>query len=83
MPRVLGLIGIKVMHPSEIGAVWDQALSADRPVVIDAICDPDVPPLPPHITFEQAKGYMSTIFKGDPNLPASPNSRPSRWSPIF
>ena len=44
-----------------------KALSADRPVVIDAHCDPDVPPLPPHITFKQAKGYMSSLMKGDPN----------------
>lgn len=29
-----------------------------RPVIIDAHCDPDVPPLPPHITMKQAKGYM-------------------------
>ena len=33
---------------------WDEALAADRPVVLEAIVDPEVPPLPPHITFEQA-----------------------------
>jgi pyruvate dehydrogenase (quinone) len=64
----LGLRGIKVSDPAQIGAVWDQALAADRPVVIDAECDPNVPPLPPHITFEQAKGYMFALAKGDPNL---------------
>lgn len=64
----LGLGGISVKDPSEIGPAWDQALSESRPVVIDAICDPDVPPLPPHITFEQAKGYMSSAIKGDPDL---------------
>ena len=46
---------------------YNRALTANRPVVIDAHCDPDVPPLPPHINFEQAKAYMSTLFQGDPN----------------
>ena len=64
----LGLGGIKVSHPSEVGPAWDRALAADRPMVIDAICDPDVPPLPPHITFEQAKGFTFALMKGDPNL---------------
>jgi pyruvate dehydrogenase (quinone) len=64
----LGLMGIELTDPKQIGAAWETALGADRPVVIDAHCDPDVPPLPPHITFEQAKGYLSSIFKGDPNL---------------
>jgi pyruvate dehydrogenase (quinone) len=63
----LGLKGIVVDTPSAIGAAWDQALAADRPMVIDAITDPDVPPLPPHITLEQAKAYASALFKGDPN----------------
>jgi pyruvate dehydrogenase (quinone) len=66
--QMLGLEGIELRHPNEIGAAWDAALKAGKPVVIDAHCDPDVPPLPPHITFEQAKGYMFSIFKGDANL---------------
>ncbi len=65
--NLLGLRGISVEKPGQISPAWNKALHADRPVVIDAICDPDVPPLPPHITFEQAKGYMSALVKGDPN----------------
>ncbi|HEX5481092.1 MAG TPA: thiamine pyrophosphate-requiring protein, partial [Terriglobia bacterium] len=63
----LGLRGILVDTPGDIGRAWDEALAADRPVVLEAITDPDVPPLPPHITFEQAKKYAETLFKGDPN----------------
>jgi pyruvate dehydrogenase (quinone) len=66
--EILGLEGIEVFDPGQIGPVWDIALSADRPVVIDAHTDPDVPPLPPHITFEQAKGFMFSMFEGDPNI---------------
>lgn len=65
--KLLGLEGIEVTRPEEIRPAYQRALQAGRPVVIDAHCDPDVPPLPPHINFEQAKGYMSTLFQGDPN----------------
>jgi pyruvate dehydrogenase (quinone) len=66
--RLIGLEGILLDKPEQIGHAWDYALSADRPAVIDAHCDPDVPPLPPHISFEQAKGYLTSLVKGDPNL---------------
>jgi pyruvate dehydrogenase (quinone) len=61
----LGLTGIRVDHPDQIGLAWDRALGADRPAVIEAITDPDVPPLPPHITFEQARAFASSVLGGD------------------
>jgi pyruvate dehydrogenase (quinone) len=63
----LGLKGIELTSPEKISAAWEAALAADRPTVIDAHTDPDVPPLPPHITFEQARGYLSSIMHGDPD----------------
>jgi pyruvate dehydrogenase (quinone) len=45
---------------------WERALSADRPTVIDAIVDPDVPPLPPHVTLKQAKAFGLSMLKMDP-----------------
>ncbi len=48
-------------------SAWDRALSASRPVVLEAITDPEVPILPPHITIEQAKKLVSSIIEGDPN----------------
>jgi pyruvate dehydrogenase (quinone) len=65
--ELLGLRGIRVEMPDRIGDAWDQALAADRPVVIDAITDPDVPPLPPHIELEHAKALTSALLKGDPD----------------
>jgi pyruvate dehydrogenase (quinone) len=64
--ELLGLRGIRVDKPDEIGRAWDQALSADRPVVLEARTDPNVPPLPPHITLKQAAAFSSTLLKGDP-----------------
>ena len=65
--QMLGLVGVEMNQPEDIGPGWEKAFAARRPVVIDAHSDPDVPPLPPHITLEQAKGYMFSMFKGDPN----------------
>lgn len=66
--HLLDLQGIELDRPDDVGDAWEQALRADRPTVIDAHTDPDVPPLPPHITLEQAKGYISSMVQGDPNL---------------
>jgi pyruvate dehydrogenase (quinone) len=65
--ELIGLRGLRVDRPDAVGAAWDEALAADRPVVLEALADPDVPPLPPHIKFEQAKAYASALWKGDPD----------------
>jgi len=66
--EMLGLIGIRVDRPEQIGPAWDQALNANRPVVLEAITDPEVPTLPPHITFEEAKKFTESMIKGEPRL---------------
>ena len=63
------MVGIKVDEPDQIGPAWDRALNADKPVVIEAITDPEVPPLPPHITFEQARKFMTSLLH-DPSRSA-------------
>ncbi|MGZ5018246.1 MAG: thiamine pyrophosphate-requiring protein [Methylobacter sp.] len=65
--ELIGLLGIRVDQPEQLADAWDRALNADRPVVLEAYVDPDVPPLPPHITFKQAKAYASAILQGDPD----------------
>ena len=57
--RSLGLHGENLDDPSALGGAWDRALAADRPTVLDVRCDPDVPPIPPHATFEQAKSLVA------------------------
>ncbi|MBV9641292.1 MAG: thiamine pyrophosphate-requiring protein [Mycobacteriaceae bacterium] len=65
--REMGLDAVAVDDPDQIGGAWDQALSADRPTVLDVRCDPDVPPIPPHATYEQMKDMAEAILKGDPD----------------
>jgi pyruvate dehydrogenase (quinone) len=64
--ELIGLGGIRVEEPEQIGPAWDEALSADRPVVLEVVTDPEVPPLPPHISLEQAKAFASSVLGGDP-----------------
>ena len=63
----LGLQAIAVDDPDKIGLAWDRALSADRPTVLDVRTDPNVPPIPPHATFEQFKDLTRSILAGDEN----------------
>jgi len=58
----LGLKGIRVDKPGDVGAAWDAALGADRPCVVAFRTDPEVPPLPPHITLDQAKKFMTSLL---------------------
>jgi pyruvate dehydrogenase (quinone) len=62
---LIGLRGIFVDDPDHVGRAWDEALTGDRPVVLEAYTDPNVPPLPPHITLAQARAFAGSIY-GDP-----------------
>ncbi len=61
-----GLLGIRVDKPEDVGPAIDQALAANRPVVLDVYTDPDITTIPPHITFKEAKMYSTALLKGDP-----------------
>ena len=60
---LIGLKGISVDNPDDVAGVWDEALSADRPVVVEAYTDPNVPPLPPHITLAQARAFAGSLYR--------------------
>jgi len=64
---MLGLQGIRVKRTEDIPGAIEQAMAAHTPVVLDVLTDPSVPPLPPHITFKQAKAFASSVLKGDEN----------------
>ncbi|MCW3003590.1 MAG: thiamine pyrophosphate-requiring protein [Conexibacter sp.] len=67
--RLLGLHGVRIDRPEDVGAAWDGALAAGRPAVLEFVTDPEVPPLPPHIRFEQAKELASAVREGDEAAP--------------
>ena len=79
--RSLGLQAIAVDKPDQLGPAWDQALAADRPTVLDVRTDPDVPPIPPHATFEQAKDAALALLKGDATPLGRAPGRPGHQGP--
>ncbi|MEA2882672.1 MAG: hypothetical protein QOH32_1928 [Bradyrhizobium sp.] len=65
--EMLGFMGIFVDRPDELHGAWQAALSADRPVVLEVKTDPDVAPLPPHVTLKDARAFITSMVKGDPS----------------
>jgi pyruvate dehydrogenase (quinone) len=61
--NLIGLKGIKVAKASEIEAAWEEAFASDRPVIVDAITTPDEPPIPPHITRQEAEALMKSVLE--------------------
>jgi pyruvate dehydrogenase (quinone) len=65
--RAMGLNAISVDADEAVAGAWEEALASDVPTVLDVTCDPEVPPIPPHATYEQIKEMASAVLKGDPN----------------
>ncbi|MEQ4206972.1 thiamine pyrophosphate-requiring protein [Actinopolymorpha sp. B9G3] len=64
--RGFGLEAVTVDSPDDLGAAWERCLQADRPALLDVHCDPEVPPIPPHATWDQIKATTQSVLKGDP-----------------
>lgn len=65
--ELCGLQGIRIEAAEEIGPAWARAFAAPVPTVIDAVVSADVPPIPPHIEWSEAKSIMHALWSGDPN----------------
>jgi pyruvate dehydrogenase (quinone) len=65
--RACGGTGFTIDDPALCGAILDQALATPGPVVVDAVVDPFVPPMPPKITLDQATKFAESLARGEPN----------------
>ena len=65
--ELVGLHGIRVERPDDLATAWSEVLSAGKPAVLEAVVDPEIPPLPPHITGQQMKNMTEAMVKGDPD----------------
>lgn len=63
--EMFGFKGLTVAGPDDVERAWDEALAADRPVVIDVKADPNVIALPPHASFEQTRNFFLALARGD------------------
>jgi pyruvate dehydrogenase (quinone) len=68
--ELLGVKGIRIERPEQVGPAWDEALAADRPVLIEAVTDPTVPTLPPELKPGQIEKIQSALAQGDPDADA-------------
>jgi pyruvate dehydrogenase (quinone) len=64
--EILGLIGVKVDDPENLSAAWKAVLDAPRPAVLEVLTDPNVPTIPPHVTFDEMKKFARALLTGDP-----------------
>jgi pyruvate dehydrogenase (quinone) len=82
--RSLGLHGVKVDQPEAIGPALDEALRADRPAIVEVVTDPNVPPLPPHVSAKQARAYAKALAHHDPQgLQTVIASAKEWWDGVF
>jgi len=63
--EMIGLRGIYVAKPEQLGMAWDAAIHSDVPVILEVKTDPEVPPLPPHLTLEQMQHLTKALMTGD------------------
>lgn len=63
--KMLGFEGIKVEKADDVPTALDEAMMAQKPVLVEALTDPSVPMLPPHVSVEQTMKFLSSLFKGD------------------
>ncbi|RZL37054.1 MAG: thiamine pyrophosphate-requiring protein [Rubrivivax sp.] len=65
--RSLGLQGLRIDKPGDVAGAWATALAADRPMLLEFMTDPNVPPVPPHLSVKQAGHFMKALLQGDPD----------------
>ncbi|HVL58098.1 MAG TPA: thiamine pyrophosphate-requiring protein [Burkholderiaceae bacterium] len=69
--RMLGLNGIRVDRPEAVASAWEEALASNRPTLVEAVTDPNVPPVPPNIKASQVTSYLSALWNRDPDALAT------------
>ena len=77
--RSLGLHGIRVDRPEAIGPAWDEALASSVPTLLEVVTDPDVPPLPPHLTARQGREFLKALAKGDADATGIVKASAKEW----
>jgi pyruvate dehydrogenase (quinone) len=77
--QLLGLIGMRIDAPEGVASAWDAALAADRPVLLEMVVDPNMPPAPPHLTAQQLRAYGAALLKGDRDARATVMASARQW----
>ncbi len=62
-----GAFGAKVTKPGELRGAVQQALAYDGPALLDVNVNPEEPPLPGKVEYEQAKKFAEAFLRGQPH----------------
>ncbi len=65
-----GGLGIRVEDPGEVESAVRRALAFEGPSLVDVVVNPDEPPMPSKVTYEQAKGFVESFLRGQPRRAA-------------
>jgi pyruvate dehydrogenase (quinone) len=65
--RACGASGFTIEDAKDCGGILDQALATPGPVIVEAVVDPFVPPMPAKITLNQAAKFAESLARGEPN----------------
>jgi len=65
--RACGASGFSIERAFECGAILQEALATPGPVILEAIVDPNEPPMPAKITLDQAKKFTESLIRGTPH----------------
>ncbi len=65
--RACGGEGYRIENPKDCRDIMREALSRPGPVVVEAVVDPHIPPMPAKIKAEQAKHFAESLAKGEPH----------------
>jgi pyruvate dehydrogenase (quinone) len=68
--RSCGAYGRKVTAPGDVDEAVRQALAHDGPALVDVDVDPNEPPMPGKVAYEQAKKFAEAFLKGQPHKAA-------------
>jgi pyruvate dehydrogenase (quinone) len=63
--RACGGLGLTVTEPAACGTAIEQALAAPGPAIVEAVVDPDEPPMPPKIEPTQAVHFAEAMVRGE------------------
>ena len=62
--RAFGVASFTIEDPKKCGGVLDQALAVEGPVLIEAVVDPNIPPMPAKVKPEQALHFAEALARG-------------------
>jgi pyruvate dehydrogenase (quinone) len=69
--RGCGAYGVKVTRPGDVAGAVRAALAHPGPALVDCDVDPNEPPMPAKVTYEQAKAFAQAFLRGQPNKAAT------------